>query len=350
MKHLIKSKKVGVFSDIHIGLSQDNSMWHSVVLEMADWIKEVYTNHGINDIIIPGDIFHNRSEIAVNTIAVAKQFFDKLKDFNIYILVGNHDAYYRDRSDVNSVSLLEGWNNIVIADQSPLLIKAGSKVISMIPWGTPIDMIPRTDICVGHFEINTFNMNSFKVCEHGVDSKSLLEKAPLVISGHFHSRCFRNYNQGTIAYVGSPYQQNFGDVDQERGIYILNLETNEFEFFENTKSPKHIKVYLSKLKSKEQDSAFLTKQVPNNLVSFVVDEEIESEKMTLLASKIQSLNPKVLRIDYKQTITASNEATGGTYTMVDVEKTIEDFVNSMDVQHKEEICSYLTELYRKITV
>jgi len=349
----LKSKKIGVFSDIHIGLGLDSSTWHDIVLEFAKWVSEIYLKEGINDIIIPGDIFHNRNEISVNTLATATEFFDILKDFKIYILAGNHDCYYKDRSDVNSISLLKGWSNITIADKEPLLLKAGNKTISLIPWGTEIKDIPNTDICFGHFEIQTFYMNTFKKCDHGMESANLLNKAPLVISGHFHGKDERKYSKGKIVYVGSPYQQNFGDVDQIRGVYTLDLETEEFVFIENTVSPKHIKIPLSMLRSNKHEEGFiknfLKTNVEKNMVSLVIDEEISNEKISLLNSKITALNPRFFRVDYKSINTEIKSDSDVEYTLIDFEKTLEDFINSLDIQHKEATILYLNHLYTKTT-
>lgn len=350
MNYSLKSKKVGVFSDIHIGLGQDSSMWHNVVLEFAEWAANVYKKAGINDIIIPGDIFHNRNEIVVNTLSTAKKFFDIFKKFRIFISTGNHDCYYKDRSDVNSISLLEGWDNIILSDKTVLNLNYGNKKISLIPWAIPFEEIPESDICFGHFEIQTFYMNTYKVCEHGFESKDLLNKSKFIISGHFHNRDERNYSKGKIVYLGSPYQQNFGDTGSSRGIYILNLESEELEFIENTISPKHIKIYLSELKSKKQDSSYLKNNVAKNHVSFVVDDEIDNAKLALISSNIQSLNPLSFRIDYKSVKSDFLiQASTPDYTFVDIENNINDFVFGMDVKYKPEIIKYLTDLYKELT-
>jgi DNA repair exonuclease SbcCD nuclease subunit len=351
MSYSIKSKEIGIFSDIHIGLGQDSSVWHKIVLDFSRWAREVYTDLGINDIIIPGDIFHNRSEISVNTLTVAKEFFDNLKDFRIFISAGNHDCYYKDRSDVNSISLFNGWNNIVVVDKTPIIIEAKGKKISLIPWGTEVEDIPEADICFGHFEIQTFKMNSYKVCDHGVDSTSLLDKSPLVFSGHFHTRDDRKYKKGRIVYVGSPYQQNFGDVDQVRGIYTFNTETNDLKFIENEKSPKHVKLHLSKLKNKEQDASYIKDNVPKNIISLVIDEDLDNDKLIALSTKLQTFNPIYFRTEYKQIDNGDvDNSTNVDYNIVDVEKNIEDFVNSMDIDHKEDVINYLNSTYKELSV
>ena len=192
-------------------------------------------------------------------------------------------------------------------------------------------------------------MNSFKTCDHGLESKSLLNKAPLVISGHFHKKDHRKYKNGEIVYVGSPYQHNFGDCDDSRGIYLLNIKTNEFEYIENTVSPKHIMIFLSKLKNGQQDADFLKSNVKGNLISFIIDEEIANEKITLLSSKINSLLPKFFRIDYKSVNNELEKSTDVDYNMVDIEKNIEDFVELLDIKYKTETTEYLTQIYKQLT-
>lgn len=350
----IKSPKIGLFSDIHIGLGQDSSVWHENILDFAKWTRDIYLQKGINEILIPGDIFHNRNEISVNTLSTAKQFFDILSDFKIYISTGNHDCYYKERSDVNSVSLFDGWNNITVIDKIPHIFQVvnSTKQLCMVPWGTDIKAIPgNMDYIVGHFEIKSFKMNNHAVCDHGMTSSELLARAKYVITGHFHKRTHRIYENGEILYLGSPYQQNFGDVDEERGIYILDLDSGGYEFIENKISPKHIKLSLMKILSKELPSSYIKNNTPNNMVCLMVDTQILPEELSLIASKLQKLNPKFFRMDYK--VLDSSVILGETtnqYDSIDIPKNINDFINALEVQHKEEINSYLNNLYLKFAI
>jgi DNA repair exonuclease SbcCD nuclease subunit len=346
----LKHNLIGTFSDIHIGLGQDSSMWHDATLNFAHWVKDFYQAKGIDDIIIPGDIFHNRNEISVHTLNAAKEFFDILSDFNIYISTGNHDCYYKDRSDVNSISLLNKWNNIIIADVNPITLTYKNKSISLIPWATPLSDIPESDIIFGHFEINSFHMNTHKICDKGVESEALLNKSPFIISGHFHKKCYRKYSTGEVCYLGSPYQQNFGDVGDERGIYILDLNANSLDFHPNKVSPIHVKIFVSHILNRLQDSEYLKSNIPDNIVSLVIDETLSSDKISLISSKIQKLNPKSFRIDYKLDSEIIIGQQTANYSSVDVPKSIEDFVESLDVQYKPDVVNYLNHIYNKLTV
>lgn len=347
--YTIKSKKIGIFSDIHIGLGQDSSIWHETVIEFGKWASKKFETLGITEIVIPGDIFHNRSEISVKTLDLAKDFFDLFKEFNLIISVGNHDVYKKNASDIHSLKLLSEWKNITIVDVEPKVFKTSvGKTVSFVPWATDIDKIPLADICFGHFDIQSFYMNGYKLCEHGFESKNLFSKSKYIISGHFHKKDFREYTDGNILYVGSPYQQNFGDTGDERGIYVFDLETEKFNFIENTVSPLHKKIKISDIKEKKIDVEFLKNEIPNNLICLIIDQTITPDLHSILVSKIQNLNPKNLKIEYAEpqlgvTINGTPE-----FEISDISKTIEEYVDAMDVQNKSEIKTYLSDIYKKL--
>ena len=104
----------------------------------------------IQDIIISGDFFHYRDEIAVNTIHFATNILDIWKDFSIIMLVGNHDAYYKDKSEVNSLAILSGWPNITVIETITTVPLFG-KQVTFCPWGTKLTEMPTSDIIFGHF-------------------------------------------------------------------------------------------------------------------------------------------------------------------------------------------------------
>lgn len=351
---MILSDKIGCFSDIHIGLGQDSKQWHEIALNFAKWASKTYKDRGIDTLIIPGDIFHNRNEIGVSTLAIAKQFFDCFKDFKIFISSGNHDCFYKDSSSVNSISILDGWNNINIIDNIPVVLETTHKDVVLIPWGTHFEDIPETDgIIFGHFEINSFYMNSYKVCEHGMQTKDLFKKSKMIISGHFHKKDHRKYDKGEIVYLGSPYQHNFGDTGDQRGIYILDLSNNQLEFIENKISPVHIKLSMKTLYDNPDfiNSNDLEESIKNNIVSLVIDtNEVDDERLSICTSILQSKSPIAFRTDYLDN--------GSDITKVDdskdfdsgnLLKDIEEFVQNLNIENKNEVIEYLTETYNLLT-
>lgn len=343
----IRNKKIGCFSDIHLGLGQDSEMWHKISLDFAEWAASIYRENEIDEIIIPGDIFHNRSQISVETLSVAKKFFDFFKEFKIIISAGNHDSYLKNTSVINSISLLDGWNNITVVDNKPLVIESSvGKTISLIPWGIEIDEMPKSDIMFGHFEINSFHMNSYKVCEHGMSYSNLLKKSKTVISGHFHKRDQKTYEKGQIVYLGSPFQHNFGDMMDDRGIYIFDIENETFNFIENTISPKHYKIYTSKLSDKDND---LTKLIQNNIISIVVDTKIEQDDFLKISSGLTKLNPLNIRSEFEEFEETDTNEFENEYDSCDLMKYITEYIEKLDVMHKKEVADYIKQLYTILT-
>lgn len=324
-------------------------MWHDTTLKWATWLKKELSSKGVTDIIIPGDLFHYRDEIAVNTIHVVTKVLNIWKSFNILILVGNHDAYYKDKSDVNSLSIISGWENITVISE-PTQIECFNRKFMICPWGTEVKDMEKSDIIFGHFEIQSFKFNQHKICEEGINSSELLKRAPLVITGHFHLREERKYKKGTILYVGNPFQMDFGDVYSTKGYYILDLVTSDYTFYENDISPTHQKIKLSELVELKTINKQVRDIFCNNIVKLIVDLNVASDDMDILLKKFLELEAKSITVDYDVNFDkfGLDEGQETDLSGVDISIAIEEFVNLLeDVPNKQEIIEYTVELYNK---
>ena len=341
--------KVCCIADIHIGVHQNSQMWLDICERWADWLVSELKEQHIKDIIICGDLFHYRDEIAVNTIHHVTNFLHKLKDFNIIMLVGNHDAFYKDRSDVNSMSILSGWENIAVIDRKVFTMQHGDSTLSFVPWGAEPEEVPECDIIFGHFEIENFNLNKHFVCKNGIKSKDLLSRSDLVITGHFHTRATREYKNGTIMYLGNPFQMDFGDAGQTKGYYTLDISTQEHIFHENKKSPTHEKISLSGLVEHGSIDKHIQQQIANNIVRFVVDKNIAPDEIEQLLRLLSSYKPLTLTTDYNINfdrfgLEGQDDAD---LSGVSIESAIEEFVNLLDIENKDKVIEYTKELYNK---
>lgn len=348
-KELItKSNKICCIADLHIGVHQNSILWHETALRWAKWLKEELTSAGIKDIFILGDLYHYRDEIAVNTIHVVNQILKMWSGFNIVMLVGNHDAYYKDRSDINSLSILDGWENIqVISDASTYTIYG--KTCSFLPWGASIDNIKESDIIFGHLEIESFKMNAHKLCDEGMTAKDLLTKTSLILTGHFHLRDERKYDNKTIVYVGNPFEMDFGDTGSTKGYYLLDFNTLKYEFFENKHSPKHVKLSLTELIDTKLNSAGIKSLAANNIIKLLIDKKITSDNIDLLIQKISSHKPFSLSVDYSlyDSSISINDDQQVDLSGVDMSNAIEEFINLLDIDKKTDVSRYCLELYKK---
>jgi len=336
-------KKIAIYSDLHLGIHQNNSNWHKIADEWSDWFIDDLKKQNLDTLFFLGDYFHSRSEISVNTLHFASSMIHKFKDFDIKMLVGNHCSFYKDRPDIHSLSIFKGYSNIEIVDK-PKNFEIFGKNVFMAPWGTEIDQINDCDVLMGHFEIESFKMNPSKFCEHGFTATQLLKKTHLIFSGHFHLRDEREYKNGKIVYVGNPFQMDFGDYGDSKGYYVLNFEDLSYDFFENNISPKHKKVKLSELDTNKD-------AISNNIVKIIVDKKIEDGGYDKYSQNVSNLKPFSFSFDNSMDLDEpklDEESENIDMSGVDFSKAITDFVDIMNIDNKEDVLNYIMDLYKRI--
>lgn len=343
---MFKKSRVAIFSDIHIGVHQNSKFWHDVSLEWAKWFVEDITKQGIKDVIFCGDYFHTRDEVSVDSLHFGTKLLEIFKDFNVIMIVGNHDCFLKDSSEVNSISPYKNWENITVVDK-PLHVSYKNRKINLIPWGTHLKDIPVADFTFGHFEISLFRMNTFALCDDGFLAEEMLEKSSVVISGHFHLKDEKTYEKGKIVYVGNPFQMDFNDAGSQKGYYIMDLETGEMIFTENTISPKHHNISLSYLISEKVITDKVRNLFKNNLVKLKIDRRVSPDDMEFLINKFKSLNPTQLNVDYEADKSEYDlDEEKKDFSGIDVSQAIIDFIDLMDANNKKDLIKYTIELYQ----
>jgi len=346
----ITKNRVGIISDLHLGVHTNSTYWHSIAIKWAYWLRDEFREKEIKDIVFCGDWHHNRSEISVNTLQVSADILEIFKEFNVIAILGNHDVYYKHRIDVNSLSIFKGRENITIVDE-PTTVNAFGKTITLCPWETGTGQIPKSDVIFGHFEIETFKMNQYKVCEEGTKIKDILAKSGLVISGHFHTRHEKKYSKGTILYVGNPFQMDFGDVGNKKGYHILDLDSLEYTFYENTISPLYKKIKLSELIAYKNITSEVKRIFKGNIVKLNLDRQISREDLTFLTNKLLLLKPEKLNTEYDMSLSQCNNLTGERdLSGIDIQAAIEEFVSMLDVEESDSILSTTLDLFKKCSI
>lgn len=344
------NNKVAIFSDLHLGVHQNANFWLDLSIDWVKWFKKDLERKQIDTIIFCGDFFHYRDEVSLITLTTAQQILNLLKGFKIYMITGNHDCYYKDTSEVNSLSLFKGWDNITVYDSLTRIEHPQTdKNITFCPWGTNISDIQKSDIVFGHFELQNFKMTSSVVCDSGDNATELADKAPLVFSGHFHLRDEKDVQGSKIVYVGNPFQMDFNDSMQTKGYYTLDLNTLKYEFFENKNTPQHIYMYLSKLITlKDVDTKFQS-ILPNNIIKLIIDKNISADHLDALLARMSTYKPNDLHVDYDVNYSKIKlkEDTNVDLSGVDIIKAIEDFVNLLEIDNKKEVVEYTTGLYNR---
>ena len=335
--------KVAIFSDLHLGLYGNSTDWHDIALKWADWIVEDMKKKKIKDVFFLGDFFHNRSEISVQTVHVASELITKFEDFNMIMVVGNHDAYYKNRSDVHSLGLLKGHKNLNIIDDN-LIIEEFGKKMAFVPWNNDLP-IGKFDYIFGHFEIQSFRMNNFKVCDHGLSPMDFLaSQTDRVFSGHFHTRSIKKYNEGSIQYVGNTFHHDFNDVGDDRGYHILDIETGGIEFINNSVSPRFKRIKMSEFGDIDE------KSVGGDVIKLVIDVKSTDEEIAIVENKIKSWKPFWLNTEYN---VVSSDRDGVEHVeSVEILEMFDEFYDQLklDVEVEKRVRKINERLYEKSNV
>ncbi len=269
-----------LLADLHLGLSQDNSLWHDTAIALANEVHDTCIKNDIDEIAILGDIFDNRKSMNHKTQDVAWHIMTVLwKDFNIILVRGNHDTYYKDRPNPNWLRMFEECSNVITVETEPYI----SVDKCFVPWGYDISELPWGGFLFGHFEINNFRMNNFYECRTSNISAADFRKFKQVYAGHFHFP----QNYANITYLGSPHHHDFGDVGSQRGYYIW--EDGTLEFIEFTNAPKFVII-----KTNEE---ITPEDVQGNIVKLVFDRDYGTNKNNELVERVEFLDPAALTVD-----------------------------------------------------
>ena len=124
-------KKALLFTDIHFGL-KSNSLVHNQDCEaFVEWAIKLAKEQGCETGFFLGDWHNHRASINLQTLQFSVRALEKLsRAFDtFYFIPGNHDLYYRDKRDIQSVAWAKHLPKVKICND---WVNSGDVVIS--PW------------------------------------------------------------------------------------------------------------------------------------------------------------------------------------------------------------------------
>jgi DNA repair exonuclease SbcCD nuclease subunit len=269
--------KVAIITDQHFGARNDS-------IHFLDFYEKFYKEtffpelekNGITKLFILGDTFDRRKYVNFYSLQRAKRmFFDELaaKNIEVFMLVGNHDTYYKNTNEVNSPELvLEDYSNINVIP-GPSVVTVNGTNILMMPWicsenhEESLNMLKtaNAEICMGHFEIAGFAMYRGMKSEEGLE-RDLFKRFDYTFSGHYHHKS----NSDSIFYLGNPYELTWQDYGDSRGFHLFDLSTRELEFIKNPNRIFHRVYYDDKETDIKTLSSFDLAPYKNTYVKVVV--------------------------------------------------------------------------------
>ena len=268
-------KRAAVFTDIHFGLKHNSRQHNNDCERFLKWFIDQAHERDCDTCIFLGDWHHHRASINVSTLNYTLSNLGFLNDAfdQTFFIVGNHDLYYKEKREINSIPMADRFPNIHMIDS---IFEKDD--VAIVPWlvGTEWKKIEKikTKYMFGHFELPSFKMNAMvEMPDHGGINAKKFKHQDYVFSGHFHKR----QNQGKIHYIGNPFGHNYSDVwDFDRGAMFLEWD-GEPEYVDWEDGPRYITLDLSELL--EDPDAFLNE---NTYAKVTLDVDISYEEANFL--------------------------------------------------------------------
>ena len=213
-------ERAACFTDIHYGLKQNSRQHLQDCQNYVDWFIAEAKARDCETCIFLGDWHHHRASVNVATMNASIRDLKLLNESfeKVYFILGNHDLYYRDKRELNSIEYARDLSNFVMIDEHFL-----QDDVAIIPWlvGKEYKDVAKIKCkyMFGHFELPYFKMNAMvEMPDHDGIKADMLGNPEYVFSGHFHKRQYKN----NIHYMGNSFPHNYADVgDDERGAMFL---------------------------------------------------------------------------------------------------------------------------------
>ncbi len=288
--------RIALINDTHWGARKGSKLFH-------DYFELFYKNvffptleqYGITTVIHMGDAFDSRKSIDYQSLEWSKRVvFEPLSKYDVHMIVGNHDSYYKNTNNTNSPQLLLKDYPNVKTYSSPTEIKVDNLNILLLPWicmdneEQSLKMIQKSKakVAMGHLELQGFRVNRSLVMEHGLEA-NIFKNFEKVFSGHYHTRS----NNGTIFYTGNPYEIYWTDVGDTRGFTIFDTETLEHESIDNPYRMFY-NIYYEDINYQTFDA----REYENKIVKVIVRKKTDTKKFEKFIDKLYASNIAELKV------------------------------------------------------
>ena len=283
--------KIALLTDTHFGARNDNLNFNEYFYDFYEGVFFPYLQqNNIKHCIHLGDLMDRRKYVSYRILKDFRerfvQPFNYLK-INLHILVGNHDIYFRNTNDINSLNELLGQrhDNIFIYSEAQEVDFDGFPIL-MMPWINQQNEIysfgmmdeTKADTMMSHLEVVGFEMHGGHFSESGFD-KSQFKKFDTIFSGHYHKKS----DDGQIYYLGTPYQMTWSDYNCPKGFHVFDTETRELTRIVN---PQRIfeKIYYDD--TQENYDTHDVNQYKNKYVKLVVVNKNDLYKFDKFTDKL----------------------------------------------------------------
>ena len=343
--------KIAILNDTHCGIRNSSD----VFIDNAEkFYSEVFfpylLENNIKHILHLGDYYDNRKFINFKALnRNRKTFLSKLREHCITmdVTLGNHDVYYKNTNDLNSLKELLGhYMNEVHIISEPSVLEYNELKIGVVPWINPenekesLQFIEKCDapILAGHFEISGFEV-SRGIEHHGGMSPSIFNRFETVLSGHFHVKS----TKGNITYLGSQMEFYWSDAHDPKFFHVIDTKTREIEAINNPHTLFHRIRYDD---SKYDYTDYDLDQVENKFVKIVVINKSDLFTFDRFVDRIQSKRIHELKIQENFSEFVGENVDDESISLEDTNSLVNSYIDNVETDlNKDRIKNEVYDLY-----
>jgi len=241
-----------VTGDLHYSLYGSDPVMENGLNERLYYIDKVFRqsilhyaiDNKIENCIIAGDIFHNKS--IIHSLAIST-FVDTIRDFpqiHFYLIDGNHDHSKMSGDGVSSLKALSREPNVTVVHDTLQI-----ENIYMVAWNSKmkknITKYKGSDYLISHFGLNEASLSSGISIVSDLGMKDL-KKYKYILLGHYHKPQSIEKNETQLYYVGSPIQLDRGERHENKRFLDVDFENNDIISIETTGYKKYFQIVIDK--------------------------------------------------------------------------------------------------------
>lgn len=352
--------KIAIIGDIHFGI---RSFDKKVFQHQLDFFKKQFfpylLKNKIKTVIHLGDFFNDREII---DIYILNKVYDEFIEFfeenkiTFYTILGNHDIYFKNTLEINSLKLFKNLQYFKVIDK-PQIIQIGKYKCYFVSWlVNPKDFeFKKADILFGHFEFKDFYIIKNYKSYFGFNLEDF-KQYKLIFSGHFHIASKKD----NLIYVGTPYQLSWNDFGETKGFWILS-DNFSYSMIPNEVSPTYRKIIykekdnkpvlfedIGKTQERIKSIKELKRIIENNYVKIFVEKIKNENKFDVFYNKIMNMNPIDVKVKFLEKIDEDIDKKEKIENISDVDEMIKEYIkNFYDVKILDEINKIKKEVIEK---
>jgi len=327
--------KIAILNDTHCGIRNAAQIF----LDNADdFYQKVFfpecEKQGIKQIVHLGDYYDHRKYVNFKALNQnRKVFLNKLREkgMRMDIIPGNHDVFYKNTNELNSLKECLGhYMNEIHIIMEPKVMEYGSLQLGLLPWITKdnyeksMNFVKecKADWLGAHLELSGFEAMRGHIINHGQDKK-LFSNFELVMTGHYHI----SSRQDNIWYLGSQMEFFWSDAHDPKYFHIVDTETREIQKIKNPYTLFEKVVYNDE---KIEYNSYDMSKLNNKFIRVIVENKSDNFMFDQFIDRIQSQDIHDLKIaeNFNEFIGENVEDEG--LEVDDTPKLMDDYIDAVE--------------------